>query len=314
MATMTLSAAMAEIKANHGKTYVYILRRPCGAPFYVGVGSTDRLASHVRYARRNPVSGYKSSIIRGILRAGGEVQYEIVNYFARWSEAAAEECRLIRSLGRHDQGLGPLTNRTDGGEGLIGFTKTAEHRQKLSCAHKGKVVSAATREKLRLANLGKKHSAETKAKRAKHLFGRAVSDETKARQRAAMMRWAEENPRPPKLPKQKLPRIYRKFGPRSAEVREKIASSNRGLKRSSEARQNISIAQRKRFERHRAEGGLKLPNHKNSTDEGRAKYRRPVEVDGIRFDGVDLAVRFLGICETTLRRWLKSGHRGARKI
>lgn len=79
----------------------------------------------------------------------------------------------------------PLTNSTDGGEGLSGHVFSPEHRQRISCANKGrrlteaqrariasarrgKPLSLAAREKLREAGrharLGTKHTAEAKAR------------------------------------------------------------------------------------------------------------------------------------------------------
>lgn len=57
-----------------------------------------------------------------------------------------------------------LTNLTDGGEGVVGHKKTAEHRRKIGEAHKGKVVSAEARAKISAARTGTKASEETRAK------------------------------------------------------------------------------------------------------------------------------------------------------
>jgi hypothetical protein len=42
------------------------------------------------------------------------------------------ECTLIESIGRRDLNTGPLFNLTDGGEGVINYVWTDEHRNNLS--------------------------------------------------------------------------------------------------------------------------------------------------------------------------------------
>jgi hypothetical protein len=71
---------------------------------------------------------------------------------------------MIAVFGRKDLGTGILHNRTDGGDGVSGFTHSPETRAKLSAANKGKTLSPETREKLSAARKGETFSPETRAK------------------------------------------------------------------------------------------------------------------------------------------------------
>ena len=68
------------------------------------------------------------------------------------NEAFNEEIRLIALYGRHDLGLGPLTNLTDGGEGTIGIQWTEEMR---------------------------KHKSESQTGEKNHRYGKTVPDQSK---------------------------------------------------------------------------------------------------------------------------------------
>ncbi len=138
MADRTLSACLAEIKANHLKFYVYVLARPCGEPFYVGIGASrssgaQRIETHEREAARpetRRTNKHKRNTIRKILATGNHILYSIDSWHYWIFEATEREVALIRKIGRSDLGLGPLTNLTNGGEGAN--LPTTAHRKKLS--------------------------------------------------------------------------------------------------------------------------------------------------------------------------------------
>lgn len=142
MANESLSACLAEIKANPGKFYVYILSRPDGTPFYVGMGRRDRIAGHEREARRK-VKSRKVNIIRSITSAGGVVMHSIRAWFDDRESALGFERALISEIGRLDCGLGPLANATDGGDGGSGRIDPPEVRERRAAAHRGKPKSEA---------------------------------------------------------------------------------------------------------------------------------------------------------------------------
>jgi hypothetical protein len=87
-----------------------------------------------------------------------------------------------------------LTNMTDGGEGSSGFKQnpqmvreranrrkgiplSKEHRDKISCAQKGKPRSRQSVEKARITNTGRKQSEDTKKKRSETLKSRGTCND-----------------------------------------------------------------------------------------------------------------------------------------
>jgi len=87
-------------------------------PFYVGKGNGNRYLAHFKLddTRRynNPHNTRK---IKKIFREGHEIEVRIVRKDISDKEAMSLEIKLIKLMGRHNLGTGPLTNLTDGGEG-----------------------------------------------------------------------------------------------------------------------------------------------------------------------------------------------------
>ena len=165
------------------KYYVYVLFRPSGEPFYVGMGSGRRWLKH-EWRSHNP---HVTSII---LRAGGQVPKVQVRAGLMLSEALETEIALIGAIGRETNG-GPLVNLTDGGDGLFGYRYSDEQRAKMSKARKGRNVwklmksPELAREKIRLARTGSTASADAKAKMGASQRGRKHSAETRAKMSAS---------------------------------------------------------------------------------------------------------------------------------
>lgn len=172
-------------------------------PFYVGKGKGNRCHTHIKSAMSGKTHTHKDRKIRKILKEGLEV---VVRYLKRdlsSLDAGALEMELISKVGRSDLKKGPLTNLTDGGEGVVGAskklrefrrnvhlgkTKSEEHRRKISEALKGRQKAPETIEKLREAQKkivhrsGWSHSEETRRKMSEAKRGRKqgpMSDETK---------------------------------------------------------------------------------------------------------------------------------------
>ena len=111
--------------------YVYTLHRETGTPFYVGKGCDNyRALDHVQEATRTERLTHKLNVIRFMNRSGYQVRYSLELGFESESDALAREKSLIREIGRHDLGLGPLTNQTDGGEGTSNPSEESRQRRR----------------------------------------------------------------------------------------------------------------------------------------------------------------------------------------
>jgi hypothetical protein len=148
--------------------YVYAYLRQDGTPYYIGKGHDNRAWN---WHRNIPVPKDKKRIVMletNLTELG----------------AFAIERRMILWYGRKDIGTGILRNMSDGGEGVTGYTHTAETRAKLSKISKGKVNSAETRAKISAAQKGRVLSKETRAKISEANRTRTVTDETRAKMSA----------------------------------------------------------------------------------------------------------------------------------
>jgi hypothetical protein len=116
------AAAIEVIRAANKRFYVYVLLRPDGQAFYVGKGLGKRVFNHEAEARNTTLRTHKLNVIRAIIKNGGKVSYALPHFCDDEAEAHAVEVQLISSIGRQDLKKGPLTNQTDGGEGVTGLS------------------------------------------------------------------------------------------------------------------------------------------------------------------------------------------------
>lgn len=149
MVDASLTSCLAKIRSNPGKYYVYILARPCGTPFYVGMGRHRRIEAH-RFSAARGEKSRKANILRKIQTGGESTIYSIDGWFDTHEEAAIRECAMIAAIGRLDMGTGSLANCTSGGDGAFGFS--LETRGKISRNVKAKRSLPASRERTRLAS------------------------------------------------------------------------------------------------------------------------------------------------------------------
>ena len=139
--------------------FVYALTRPNGEPFYIGKGTSRRVADHAREARKGSQT-IKCRIIRKIWADGETVGHVVIKNGLSAEDAYALEAELIAYYGRIDIGTGVLANHTDGGDGVRGHSEetkallrertkaqmTPEARARLREIAKAQFADAAARE------------------------------------------------------------------------------------------------------------------------------------------------------------------------
>lgn len=144
----TMTSTLMRCDMNQFYTYFHT-RNDTGAVFYVGKGKGDRAYDNLRNIFWKRVS---------------QKHGHTVHIAANWStdeEAIQHERFLIQCF--RDLGC-PLTNLTDGGEGVSGFKHTAESKARLIACLVGRVMSPESRKKISLTLTGRKLSQETKNK------------------------------------------------------------------------------------------------------------------------------------------------------
>ncbi len=132
----------------------------------------DRLNAH--FWHRNHADTYKDRWIRQLWSSGLKPVIWPVG-FCSVEAGSALEMRFIKAL----KGRAKLTNLTDGGEGLLGYTHRPETVAKIVKANRGKkrspefcaairarVISKETRQRMSAAGLGRKIPAEVVRKMA----------------------------------------------------------------------------------------------------------------------------------------------------
>lgn len=130
--------------------------------FYIGIGSDENYKRAYSKQCRNH---YWNNIIKVT-----SYEVEIVLDELTWEEACQKEIEFIKLYGRKDLNEGTLVNMTDGGEGFIGLIFSETHKKNIANASLGnknmvgKSLQESTKLKLREINLGKTHTAESKEK------------------------------------------------------------------------------------------------------------------------------------------------------
>jgi hypothetical protein len=101
-------------------------------PMYAGKGKGERLYAHLQETSSYRADSHKVRVLRKLEELG--LEPIIISAKSLFDEATAFalEIDLIAGIGRHGLKTGPLTNLTDGGDGVSGYVFTANLRRRLS--------------------------------------------------------------------------------------------------------------------------------------------------------------------------------------
>lgn len=186
-------------------------------PYYVGKGYRKRMYDHLSCNDNS----HKTRKLKKILESGYtkkhlKSDYIILqNFDMEETKAFDLEIDMIKTIGRYDLGMGPLTNLTDGGEGQSGHINSKETRKKKS-----------------LAKIGKKHSEEHRRNNSIAQTGKIYSNEYKLNM---SIKCSGE-----------LNGFYNKH--HSIKSRLQISKAKKGKKLSKKHKENLSKGQKKRYE------------------------------------------------------------------
>ena len=219
-------------------TYIYLDPRKHGnyiygdysfrnEPFYVGKGNKNQIFLHLLEANgnrniKNISNNHKYYKIKNILSKNLEPIILKVEKNLTEQEAFNLEIWFIWAIGRSDLKLGPLTNHSDGGEGVVGHKMSIEGRKKLSEINKGKKLNPETINKIMNSRKGYSHSKETKIKIGNKHKGKIITEETRFKLSTSHMGHVHSEEQKLKISNGNLGKIVKK------ESREKISLSNKG--------------------------------------------------------------------------------------
>lgn len=149
--------------------YVYLhVKEDDGTVFYVGKGTKLRWC----------VSFSRTLHWKNTAKKHGVV-CQIVAHNLTAEEALILEKKLIASYGRQDQKTGCLVNLTDGGDGVVNYVWTEEHRKKISEAGMGRKHTDEFKQMVSKLHTGKVLSVETKKRISDARKGKPLSEKQK---------------------------------------------------------------------------------------------------------------------------------------
>ncbi len=142
-------------------------------PFYIGKGKSKyRPYVHLKESLQNTGNPYKVNKIMKIQKETSQNPYTIKLYdWLSEEEAAKKEKFVINLIGRGKRG--PLTNLTDGGEGLTGYKHTPTALAAIVESNKKRVVTDLTKKRISegVKNSGCKLSEKDRIERSIRMSG-----------------------------------------------------------------------------------------------------------------------------------------------
>ena len=232
---------------NLADSYVYVLFRADGTPFYVGAGRKSRWADHEKHARYGLGPDVaRLNIIREMTKAGFKSIPKVkIAEGLTHQEARIREMALIAVVGRHPNG--PLTNQTPGGDGYR--DQPAELRAKTIARNRARVWTPEMREKVAASLRGKKQTPESLAKRVATRRERGWwSPEERIKMSDAFRARMLGKPKSPEhIAKMSAARKGKSLPKLSEEHKAAIGNAHRGKVYSAETRAKISASRLKLF-------------------------------------------------------------------
>lgn len=180
---------------NDRRFYTYIHFDWTGVPRWVGKGTGDRIDHHEKTIDdSNPE---KNEFIEQTWIMLGEVPKLKVRENLTKEEALETEIALITAIGRADQGKGPLVNKTNGGDGALGFNHSIKTLKLMSQIVKARVANLSAAERviyfqrmrdaitpeIRKANAIKIHESQTPEQRRERQLKGWITQKLRAKKR-----------------------------------------------------------------------------------------------------------------------------------
>lgn len=153
-----------------GPVYIYALGDPeTGLIRYIGksIRPEQRIQNHIN---EKPTNCHRSHWLQS-LKAKGLQPLAILLEEIRGAWPWQESERYWIARGRREGW--PLTNNTDGGDGVTGLPEKA--RAKMAATWRGRKHRPESLEKMRIASTGRRHSDESKAARSAMFKGRKIT-------------------------------------------------------------------------------------------------------------------------------------------